>query len=128
VGHEGNIPAILYVTSHRVVLADGDAILLEVPRSWLLPAPLCVEERGVRLSITPEGIVPGPGTTERLLLLVGDGRGPANQLIAILTGRARRERIEAELPVWKPGVGAGRASALPSLPAFETAQDAPRRR
>jgi endonuclease YncB( thermonuclease family) len=126
VGHDGDIPALLFVTSDRILLTNGDTILLEAPRSWLLPAPLRVEESGVRLSITPEGVVPGRGATERLLLMVGDGRGPATQLVAILTGRARRQRIEAELPTWKDGVGAGRSSSLPPLPAFEMAQDAPR--
>lgn len=123
VGHGSEIPAHLLVTSERIVLADRDTILLEAPRSWLVPPPLRVDGSGVRISITPEGVVPGRDTTERLLVMVTDGKGPASQLVAILTGRTRREAIEAETPMWKEGVGAGRSSALPPLPAFEMAQD-----
>jgi endonuclease YncB( thermonuclease family) len=126
VGHDGDIPAVLFITSDRLLLTSRDTTLLEVPRTWLVPAPLRVQESGVRFSITPEGVVPGRATTERLLLMIVEGRGPAAQLIAILTGRARRQQIEAEFPTWKAGVGAGRASALPPLPAFETSRDTPR--
>ena len=124
-GLGSDIPAHLIVTSDRVILADRDAILLEAPRSWLVPAPLRVDDNGVRFSITPEGVVPGRDTTERLLVMIRDGKGPASQLVAILTGRTRRESIAAEAPTWKQGVGAGRSSSLPPLPAFETAQDQP---
>lgn len=124
-GHGSEIPAHLLVTSERILLADRDTVLLEAPRSWLVPAPLRVDDNGIRFSITPEGVVPSRDTTERLLVMVRDGRGPASQLVAILTGRTRRETIEAESPAWKPGVGAGRSSSLPPLPAFETAQDQP---
>lgn len=127
VGHGGDIPAHLLVTSDHLILADRDTILLEAPRSWLLPAPLRIGESDVRLSVTPEGVMPGRASTERLLVRVRDGRGPANQLVAILSGRARRQSIEAEQPAWKPGVGAGRSSSLPPLPAFEMAQDQPPR-
>ena len=125
VGHDGDIPALLFVTSDRLVLTNRDTILLEAPRTWLVPAPLRVQKSDVRLSITPEGVVPGRTTTERLLLTVRDGRGPASQLVAILTGRARKEQINAEFPTWNAGVGAGRSSSLPPLPAFESSQDAP---
>jgi endonuclease YncB( thermonuclease family) len=125
VGHDGDIPAWLFVTSDRISLTNRDTILLESPRSWLVPAPSRIEDSGIRLSITPEGVVPGRGATERLLLMVLDGEGPANQLAAILTGKTRRQRIDAEMPDWKPGVGAGRSSSLPPLPAFEASQDAP---
>lgn len=123
VGHDDDIPALLFVTSERFLLTSRDTILLEAPRSWLVPSPLRVQENDVRLSITPEGVVPGDTTTERLLLTVRSGRGPAAQLVAILTGRARKEQIDAEFPAWKAGVGAGRSSSLPPLPAFETSQD-----
>jgi endonuclease YncB( thermonuclease family) len=125
VGNDGDIPAMLYVTSNRFLLTNRETILLEAPRAWLVPAPLRVQESDVRISITPEGVVPGRGTTERLLLTVREGRGPASQLVAILTGRARKEQINAEFPTWNDGVGAGRSSALPPLPAFEASQDAP---
>ena len=123
VGQGDDIPALLFVTAERFLLTSGDTILLEAPRTWLVPAPLRIQENDVRISITPEGVVPGRSTTERLLLTVRDGRGPASQLVAILTGRARKEQINAEFPTWKTGVGAGRSSSLPPLPAFESTQD-----
>ncbi len=128
VGNEGDIPAMLYVTSSRFLLTNRDTILLEAPRPWLVPAPLRVQESDVRISITPEGVMPGSTTTERLLLTVREGRGPASQLVAILTGRARKEQINAEFPTWNDGVGAGRSSMLPPLPAFEASQDVPKQK
>lgn len=123
VGQDGDIPALLFVTAERFLLTNRDTILLEAPRSWLIPAPLRIRESDVRISITPEGVVPGRTTTERLLLTVREGRGPASQLVAILTGRARKEQLDAEFPTWKNGVGAGRSISLPPLPAFEATQD-----
>src|SRR5690606_33700286 len=104
VGQDGDIPALLFVTAERFLLTNRDTILLEAPRSWLIPAPLRIRESDVRISITPEGVVPGRTTTERLLLTVREGRGPASQLVAILTGRARKEQLDAEFPTWKNGV------------------------
>ena len=124
VGHDDDLAARLIITSERFLLTHRDTILLEAPRSWLIPAPLVVADNGVRFSITPEGVVPGRDTTERLHLRIRDGRGPAVQLVAILTGRSRAsQQSEAELPSWKTGVGAGRSSSLPPLPTFETRQD-----
>lgn len=123
IGQGGVLPVWLIVTTDRLLLTNRDAILVEAPRSWLIPAPLHVQESGVRISITPEGVVPGHSTTERLLLNINEGRGPANQLVTILTGRSRRTPIQAEAPPWKEGVGAGRSSSLPHLPAFETTTD-----
>src|SRR5665811_994832 len=126
VGHDGDIAVRLIITTERLLLTNGDAILLETPRSWLAPAPFVVADNGVRISMTPEGAVPGRDTTERLHLRIQDGRGPAVQLVAILTGRATVAQMsEAEFPQWNSGVGAGRANMLPSLPAFETRQDEP---
>lgn len=130
VGHDGDIPALLFITTDRLLLTQHDTILLEAPRPWLIPAPLRLQDNHVRLSITPEGVVPGRTTSERLLVKVRDGRGPASQLVAILTGRARLEQMNAEFPSWNTGVGAGRSVALPPLPAFESRQDdtAPKQR
>lgn len=119
------MPVRLTVTTDRFLLTHRDSILLEAPRSWLVPAPLRVEESGVRISITPEGVVPGRTTTEQLLLNISEGRGPATQLVAILTGRSKQGSVEAETPHWKDGIGAGRSSSLPPLPAFENAREAP---
>ncbi len=126
VGQDGDIAARLIVTSERFLLTQGDDVLLEASRTWLVPAPLVVADNGIRVCLTPEGIVPGRDTTERLHLRIRDGRGPATQLVAILAGRSRAEQhAEAELPKWSSNVGAGRANTLPHLPRFETRQDDP---
>lgn len=126
VGPDGDIAARLIVTTDRFLITHRDDVLLEAPRTWLMPAPIVVADNGVRFSITPDGVVPGRDTTERIQLRIRDGRGPAVQLVAILTGRSRAtQQSEAEFPSWNSGVGAGRSSALPPLPAFETRQDAP---
>jgi micrococcal nuclease len=119
VGEGGVLPVWVVVTTERLILADRDTVLMEAPRSWLVPAPIRVQDGGVRISITPEGVVPSRASTERLLLMINEGRGPATQLVAILTGRSRLGPVDAETPQWKDGVGAGRASSLPPLPAFE---------
>ncbi len=128
VGHGGDIAVRLIVTSERLLLIHQGDILLETPRTWLMPAPLLVADNGIRVSITPEGVVPGRNTTERLHLRIREGRGPAQQLVAILTGRSRSgasagTAVEAEYPNWSTSAGAGRSNALPHLPAFETRQD-----
>lgn len=132
VGHDDDIATRLIVTTERLLLVHQDEILLETPRTWLVPAPLVVADNDIRVSITPEGVVPGRDNTERLQLRIRDGRGPAQQLVAILTGRSRTgaaagTTFEAEFPNWS--AGAGRSNALPQLPAFETRQDdSPNRR
>lgn len=129
VGGEGDLAALLILTSQRLALVAGGEIVIEIPRAWLRPQPRLVANNGIRLFVTPENAQAGVEDTERLLLRARDGRGAAMEVISAITGRPYTDArtpgsapslpsIPAEIPNWRTAIGASPTVALPPLPDF----------
>ncbi|MGB3305202.1 MAG: PT domain-containing protein [Thermomicrobiales bacterium] len=129
VGGDGDLAALLILTSKRLALVAGGEIVIEIPRAWLRPQPRLVANNGIRLFVTPENEQAGVEDTERLLLRARDGRGAAMQVISAITGRPYTDTrtpstapslpsIPAEIPNWRTAIGAAPTVALPPLPDF----------
>lgn len=87
-GAESGLAARLILTTHRLALVAGGTVILEVPRSWLRPAPSVRPNEGVALTITApssEG-----GGSELLGLRMRGAAGSANELVALISGRNPR--------------------------------------
>jgi len=108
VGDEVDLAARLVVTHRRLAFVRGGSVALEVPRSWLRPAPRLRSDGTLLLSVSAPGasIFAEP---ETIPVYPRDGAQATGQLMAMLAGSgARRVALEA------PGVPAPRA--LPPLP------------
>jgi endonuclease YncB( thermonuclease family) len=116
VGAEHDLATRLIVTKTRLAFISGGDIALDIPRRWLKPDARQTGEHKVRISITPEGAIPGSADTDRLSIIVRDGNETA-KLITSLTGKSTNRAI-AEAPIWDNRVGAAPAMALPPLPEF----------
>jgi endonuclease YncB( thermonuclease family) len=130
-GGEHDLAARLIVTKTRLALISGGDVALEVPRRWLRPDARLKGDDRVVLSITPETGIAGTSDTDRIVLIVRNGRAEAERLVSRLTGHpvtadgSPAKRMQAESPVWDTRVGAAPAMALPPLPDFGD-EDAPR--
>jgi endonuclease YncB( thermonuclease family) len=130
-GGEHDLAARLIVTKTRLALISGGDVALEVLRRWLRPDARLKGDDRVILSITPETGIAGTSDTDRIVLIVRNGRAEAERLVSRLTGHpvaaddSPAKRMQAESPVWDTRVGAAPAMALPPLPDFGD-EDAPR--
>ena len=120
-----DLPALLVLTSTRLVLVANGAIALEAPRTWLRPEPKLLTGGTVGISLTPHDRASRPGETDKLAVKVRSGRADAARLVSSITGRIispREERsieLEREPGAWRPAVGAATPMALPPLPDFD---------
>ena len=116
IGVDVDLAARLIVTEHRLAFARGGAVVLDIPRAWLQPAPALRRDDSVLLSITADGN-PEP---ERILLRMRDGHPATNYLLDLLVGPGR---AAPALPSQAGPQPSGGARLLPPLP--EPARPAP---
>jgi endonuclease YncB( thermonuclease family) len=120
-----DVPALLVLTSSRLILFSNGQPALEVPRTWLRPEPKLLAADAVRVSITPHGTAGSATDTDRITIKVRDGRGEAARLVSSATGRIvspREDRgiTRTDVPsAWNNTVGASTPMALPPLPDFD---------
>ncbi len=80
-GDENDLAVRLIVTQQRLAFMRDDAVVLDVERDWLRPAPTLGLDGMVLLQITPHGArVPEP-----LRLIIPEGRAAATRLVMLLT-------------------------------------------
>ena len=125
VGAGMDLPALLILTSTRLVMVANGEVALEAPRTWLRPEPKLLAGGTVGLAVTPHDRSSRPGETDRIAVKVRSGRADAARLVSAITGRvvsAREERnleLQHEPGAWKPAAGAATPIALPPLPDFD---------
>jgi hypothetical protein len=97
VGGEADLASRMIVTHRRVAFARGGAIVLDLARDWLRPAPILRRDGTILLSIT----APGSGygvEPETIALRMRDGHPAAGHVIAMLAGSGARRITPEAVP------------------------------
>lgn len=105
-GGDVDLAARLIATHQRLAFARGGALALEIPRDWLRPAPALLPDGEILFSISPHY----GSESEKLKIVVRDGRRSAAHLVSLLTGNGVRPVVPGrparyDLPRPMPTIG-----------------------
>jgi endonuclease YncB( thermonuclease family) len=97
-GGDVDLAARLIVTHQRLAFVRGGVVALDVPRDWIRPAPALLPDGEILFSITPAI----GAATEKIKILIREGRRPAAHLVSLLSGAGVRPVVPGLPKVYDP--------------------------